>query len=68
MHLEHLTESIMKGYFSNLKKRVLMSYVENKTVLVFIPKMHVQWGTGTSETFLVSNGVRQGRSLSPVLF
>ena len=31
-------------------------------------KLCIKWGTQTSSFFTISNGVRQGRILSPVLF
>ena len=30
--------------------------------------MHVRWGTTTTTLFLVTNGVKQGGILSPMLF
>ena len=51
-----------------IDKRIPLFIIKLLVCWYFTQQMHIRWGNTTTSSFFVSNGVKQGGILSPILF
>ena len=69
MLVKHLINLIIGCFFQKLIDKGFPTFIiEIATFWYTHQKRHVRWGTTTTISFLVTNGVKQGGILSPMLF